>query len=102
MQEAFININSVPTHIISWGPWIEESFVRKEVVICITGKKIGQIKFINFMLKNHKRLGNPGLPGFYTKFAKTIHQNIDPDIPVWVIGESSKLSCIQWSFTFGE
>lgn len=39
MQEAFININSIPTHIISWGPWIEESFSKKEVVICITGKK---------------------------------------------------------------
>jgi len=67
MQEAFININSIPTHIISWGPWIEESFSKKEVVICITG--------------------NPGLPGFYTQFMRTIHENIDPDIPVWVIGE---------------
>lgn len=27
------------------------------------------------------------MPGFYTKFSKTIHDNIDPDIPVWVIGE---------------
>lgn len=42
MQEAFININSVPTHIISWGPWIEESFSKKEVVICITGEKIAE------------------------------------------------------------
>ncbi|KAG4071816.1 hypothetical protein HA402_005977 [Bradysia odoriphaga] len=68
MQEAFVNINSIPTHIISWAPWIEESFPKKEVVICITG--------------------NPGLPGFYTKFSKTIHEHIDPDIPVWVIGHA--------------
>lgn len=39
-------------------------------------------------MPKYKLLGNPGLPGFYTKFMKTIHENIDPDIPVWVIGES--------------
>lgn len=70
MQEAYININDIPTHIMTWGKWIEESFTAdmKEVVICITG--------------------NPGLPGFYTQFMSTIHQNIDSNIPVWVIGHA--------------
>lgn len=67
MQQAFLNISSVPTHIVSWGPWVEKSFLKKEVVIGIPG--------------------SPGLTGFYTDFMSTIHQNIDPDIPVWLIGK---------------
>lgn len=67
MQEAFLNISSIPTHIMSWGPWVDESFSKNEVVICIPG--------------------SPGLPGFYADFMSTIHHNIDPDIPVWLIGE---------------
>lgn len=66
MQEAFVNIANVPTHIMTWGHWIEESFTKKEVIICFTG--------------------NPGLPGFYTKFLATIHENVGTDIPVWIIG----------------
>lgn len=66
MREAFVNISDVPTHIMTWGPWIEESFSKKEVVICITG--------------------NPGLPGFYTQFLATVHETVGTEIPVWVIG----------------
>lgn len=66
MQENFVNILDVPTHIFSWGHWIEESFDKKEVVLCITG--------------------NPGLPGFYTEFMSTIYQTVGPDMPVWLIG----------------
>ncbi|KAJ6626130.1 Lipid droplet-associated hydrolase [Pseudolycoriella hygida] len=53
---------------MSWGPWIEDSFSKKEVIICIPG--------------------NPGLPGFYAEFMKTIHKNINPNIPVWLIGQA--------------
>lgn len=66
MREAFVNISEVPTHIMTWGHWIEESFPKKEVVICITG--------------------NPGLPGFYSKFMSSIHDTVGTEIPVWVIG----------------
>lgn len=66
MQEAYVNINSIPTHIFTWGKWIEETLTEKEVVICITG--------------------NPGLPGFYTEFAGTLQKELG-DLPVWVIGE---------------
>lgn len=68
MREAFVNITDIPTHIMTWGPWIEESFTKKEVVICVTG--------------------NPGLPGFYTKFMSTIHETLGQDMPVWVIGHA--------------
>lgn len=67
MHEAFINIADIPTHVMAWGPWIEESFERKEVVICITG--------------------NPGLVGFYTKFLSCISDTIGHDIPVWIVGK---------------
>lgn len=76
MQEAFVNINEIPTHVMTWGKWIEESFAdhEREVVICITG--------------------NPGLPGFYTQFLSTLHNNLDAKTPVWVIGEH----CIRFHF----
>lgn len=74
MQEAYVNVNNIPTHILTRGKWIEESFSnnQKEVVICITG--------------------NPGLPGFYTKYISKIHENLVDDIPVWVIGNFN--SCV--------
>ncbi|EDW50030.1 lipid droplet-associated hydrolase [Drosophila sechellia] len=67
MQEAYVNINSIPTHIFTWGRWIEETISEKEIVICITG--------------------NPGLPGFYTEFAGTLQKELG-DLPVWVIGHA--------------
>lgn len=67
MQEAYVNINSIPTHIFTWGRWIEETITEKEIVICITG--------------------NPGLPGFYTEFAGTLQKEL-VDLPVWVIGHA--------------
>ncbi|XP_001352453.2 lipid droplet-associated hydrolase [Drosophila pseudoobscura] len=67
MQEAYVNINSIPTHILTWGRWIEETVTEKELVICITG--------------------NPGLPGFYTEFASTLQKQLG-DLPVWVIGHA--------------
>lgn len=69
-----MNLNGIPTHIITWGKWIEESLNDvQEVVICITG--------------------NPGLPGFYTEFGGALQQELSSDgqnLPVWVIGESYK------------
>lgn len=66
MQEAYVNINDIPTHIMTWGKWIEESLDTKEVVICITG--------------------NPGLPGFYTRFLHELHASLDHQMPIWLIG----------------
>ncbi|XP_053695407.1 lipid droplet-associated hydrolase [Sabethes cyaneus] len=69
MQESYPTIRKVPTHIITWGKWIEESLGdHKEIILCITG--------------------NPGLPGFYTKFLSTVYDCLDKRIPVWVIGHA--------------
>lgn len=67
MQEAYVNIEDIPTHIMSWGKWVEESLGdTKEIVICITG--------------------NPGLPGFYTQFLNQLNTSLDYQTPVWLIG----------------
>lgn len=67
MNEQFVNINVVPTHVFTWGTKLNENFTKKELILCITG--------------------NPGLPGFYTKFLSTIHEQLGGEIPVWVVGK---------------
>lgn len=69
MNTAFVTVNKVPTKILTWGKWIEESFrndERKEVVIVMTG--------------------NPGIVDYYELFCKTIHSKTG--LPVWCIGHA--------------
>jgi len=68
MQEGYVEVAGVPSHIMTWGKWIEEPWKNtpKELCLVITG--------------------NPGLPGFYTTFCKTLHESLN--IPVWVIGHA--------------
>lgn len=72
MKEGYVEVNTVPTHIFTWGQWIEDDFDEgtKEIVLMVTG--------------------NPGLGGFYTQFCSTIHDELDNKIPVWVIGHAGK------------
>lgn len=68
MKESFVVLNDIPTHIITWGQRINEPFSGcKEVILMVTG--------------------NPGLPGFYTKFLSTVHQTLNSKIPVWLVGK---------------
>lgn len=69
MNEAYLNINNVPTKVITWGKWVEESFKeneRKDIVICIPG--------------------NPGVTKFYTAFLQTVYEKVG--FPVWIIGHA--------------
>lgn len=69
MQEGYVDVGELYTHIMTWGKWIEEPFdttKEREIAICITG--------------------NPGLPGFYTKFLSTLYESLDKRMPVWCIG----------------
>lgn len=70
MQEGYVDVAELPTHIMTWGKWVEEPFKpdEKEVCICITG--------------------NPGLPGFYTTFLSTLYESLGKQMPVWVIGQA--------------
>lgn len=72
MQEGFVEVNSVPTHIFTWGQWIQDRFDprTKDIVLVVSG--------------------NPGLAGFYTKFCSTLFDELDKEVPVWVIGHAGK------------
>lgn len=77
MEESYVMINSVPTHIFTWGKWItEKSIESKELVLIISG--------------------NPGLPGFYTKFASSLYNELDKETPIWVIGHAGELNTVDF------
>lgn len=69
MNETYEIINSVPTHVFTYGRKLGEKFSddQKELVISITG--------------------NPGLAGFYLPFFSTLHQELN-ELPVWGIGHA--------------
>lgn len=73
MQDDYVVINSVPTHIFTWGKWITEkkSEEWKELVLIISG--------------------NPGLPGYYTKFGSSLYNELDKGTPIWLIGHAGEL-----------
>lgn len=79
MQDTYIDINGIPTHIMTWGQRIDGSFnnvdntnvnkvkrVKKEIIIMIPG--------------------NPGILGFYESFCTMVHDYIERAIPIWIIG----------------
>lgn len=70
MKDGYILLNSVPTHIISFGHWIEEKFddKTKDIIVIVSG--------------------NPGLPGFYTTFGSTLFAELNKQIPIWIIGQA--------------
>uniref|UniRef100_A0A336M4G2 Lipid droplet-associated hydrolase n=1 Tax=Culicoides sonorensis TaxID=179676 RepID=A0A336M4G2_CULSO len=71
MQDNYVEIAGIPTRIQTLGKWIEEPFdssKEKEIVLVITG--------------------NPGLPSFYTSFITSLYQNLNKELPVWIIGHA--------------
>lgn len=67
MQRAFINVGGVLTNVITWGKWVEESLDDvKEIIVCVTG--------------------NPGVPGYYTSFIANLYNELNGEIPIWLIG----------------
>ncbi|KAK9887685.1 hypothetical protein WA026_000007 [Henosepilachna vigintioctopunctata] len=64
MQEAFININDIPTKVVTFGRWITEKPEKGEKVILIIP-------------------GNPGITGFYKEFMKYLYDK--HKCPVWAI-----------------
>lgn len=39
MKEGYVNINHVPTHVMTWGHWIEDKFDDeiKQIVVLVVG-----------------------------------------------------------------
>ncbi|KAE8743664.1 hypothetical protein FOCC_FOCC010706 [Frankliniella occidentalis] len=68
-KEGFITLNYVPTHVMTWGGWIDEPNVlskEKEVLLLFTG--------------------NPGVAMFYSEFLQQLHDRLK--MPVWVISHA--------------
>ncbi|KAL1115926.1 hypothetical protein AAG570_005421 [Ranatra chinensis] len=63
MKEGWVTLNGVPTHVVTWGGWIENDFESDSVVLCITG--------------------NPGVVDFYKTFLSSLQPHVNA--PVWVI-----------------
>ncbi|XP_015518313.1 lipid droplet-associated hydrolase [Neodiprion lecontei] len=71
MQEAFLDLNGVPTHVTSEGRWVEAGLAadgHRDVVVVIPG--------------------NPGLPSFYNGFIKTLNSKLPTETPVWMVGHA--------------
>jgi len=69
MHTAFVKINNVPTKVITWGKWIEESFNpgdTRDIILCIPG--------------------NPGVTDFYVPFLQKLHELTG--YSVWIIGHA--------------
>lgn len=71
MQRAMLQINGIPTQVITEGRWVEEGLAeygKKDIVLVITG--------------------NPGIAEFYEGFIKTIKSRLPSEVPVWVVGNA--------------
>ncbi|GJQ71987.1 hypothetical protein Trydic_g3091 [Trypoxylus dichotomus] len=68
-RAGYVYLNDVPTRVVTWGKWIEESFEyekNKELILFIPG--------------------NPGVTAFYEIFLATIYEKVRT--PVWIVGHS--------------
>lgn len=67
-KEGFITLNYVPTHVVTWGGWIEDSSKSKfkELLLVFTG--------------------NPGVAMFYTEFLQQLHDKLK--MPIWVVSHA--------------
>lgn len=45
MQSGFVEINSVPSRILTWGQWIDDKFHEstKDMILIITGTTMKEI-----------------------------------------------------------
>lgn len=71
MFKSIVNVNKVPTEIISFNKSIEDELDEpsiKDIVIVITG--------------------NPGVPAFYKEFARQLQSKLSSKVPIWIIGHT--------------
>ena len=67
-RDGWILVNHVPTHVLTWGGWIEEPVEGDSVMLCITG--------------------TPGLPDFYITFLSKLYECTR--MPIWIINYAGK------------
>lgn len=67
LRGEFIPINNVSTFVRTWGKWIEEPLAdTKELILVLPG--------------------NPGVSSFYTIFLSHLYEELNREIPIWIIG----------------
>jgi hypothetical protein len=88
MQESFVTINNVATHVMCWGHSIEEKFGNEiqEIVIVIPGNP-GEDRIQLLFVTLVNTIPYSGLPGFYTSFCSTLFNELEKEVPVLVIGK---------------
>lgn len=71
-HEGFIDVNCVPTHIITYGRWLEDSdasSTHSEAIILVIP-------------------GNPGIIDYYDEFMESLYKSLDCKVPVWGISHA--------------
>uniref|UniRef100_T1JCR1 Lipid droplet-associated hydrolase n=1 Tax=Strigamia maritima TaxID=126957 RepID=T1JCR1_STRMM len=76
-HDGYITINEVPTHIITYGGWLDtlQDVKEKKIVILV----IPEIR-INVTFENARKMyfsGNPGMIEYYQLFMETIFERLD-------------------------
>ncbi|KAF5289724.1 hypothetical protein FQA39_LY03641 [Lamprigera yunnana] len=69
MQEGYVDIYGIPTRVMTWGRWIEETPYTSEpedIILCIPG--------------------NPGVTKFYVEFLRKIHEELG--YTVWILSHA--------------
>lgn len=68
MREEFVVLSDIPTHVITWGKWLEDSLEdTQELVIFIPG--------------------SPSILGYYKKFLHYLYVNFNAELPIWTVGK---------------
>ncbi|KAL5284096.1 C2orf43.2 family protein [Megaselia abdita] len=66
--EGFVVINSVPVSVKTWGKWIHDSLEDVREIILLSPGMIA------------------GIPSIYSGFLTDLYNNLDRQIPIWVVG----------------
>lgn len=69
VREGFVDINSVPVPIRTWGKWIHDSLEDVQEIILILPGMIG------------------GIPAVYSEMLNSLYENLNHQIPIWAVGE---------------
>jgi len=68
MQDGFVPVHFVPTHIVTWGGWVDDPSRNswKDIIVVVPG--------------------NPGVTAYYVDFLDALYRDLK--IPIWLIGHA--------------
>uniref|UniRef100_A0A1B6CN59 Lipid droplet-associated hydrolase n=1 Tax=Clastoptera arizonana TaxID=38151 RepID=A0A1B6CN59_9HEMI len=66
-KEGWVLVNGIPTHVLTWGCWIDDPKPDgKSIILCISG--------------------NPGVTPFYKRFLCALNKQLD--MPIWILSHA--------------